>query len=58
MAATERRDVGALLAQTREALNVFEAHLNTFSEVLDELEAETARQKVQKPEPRRRKGWL
>lgn len=55
MAATERRDVGALLAQTREALNVFEAHLNTFSEVLDELEAETARQKA---EPRRRKGWL
>lgn len=55
MAATERRDVGALLAETRRALDVFEGHLNDFSSVLEELEAETARQRG---EPRRRKGWL
>jgi hypothetical protein len=55
MAATGRRDVAVLLAETRQALDVFEEHLNKFSSVLDELEAETARQKA---EPRRRKGWL
>jgi hypothetical protein len=45
MAATERRDVAALLAETRQALDVFEDHLNKFSSVLDELEEETARQR-------------
>lgn len=55
MAATERRDVSVLLAETRQALDVFEEHLNKFSTVLDELEAETARQRG---EPGRRKGWL
>ncbi len=54
MAATERRDVGVLLSETRHALDIFESHLNKFSEVLEELEAETARQRN---EPRRRKGW-
>ncbi|MEU2106508.1 hypothetical protein [Nocardia sp. NPDC019255] len=55
MAATERRDVAALLAETRQALNVFEDHLNEFSSALDELEAETARQRS---EPGRRRRWL
>lgn len=53
--AAGRRDVAVLLAETREALDVFEGRLNEFSEVLDELEAETARQRT---EPGRRKGWL
>lgn len=55
MAATGRRDLGVLLAETRSALDIFEHHLNEFSEVLTELEAETARQRR---EPERRKGWL
>jgi hypothetical protein len=55
MMATERRDVGLLLAETRRALDVFEERLDDFSSVLDELEAETARQRN---EPGRRKGWL
>lgn len=54
MAATGRRDLGVLLAQTREALDTFEGYLNEFSDVLSELEAETARQRR---EPARRKGW-
>lgn len=51
----ERRDVAVLLAETRQALDKFEEHLNEFSEVLDELVAETARQRT---ESGRRKGWL
>jgi hypothetical protein len=54
MMAAERRDVGALLAETRLALDIFEAHLNDFSTALDELEAESARQRA---EPGRRR-WL
>lgn len=55
MAATGRRDVGQLLAETRRALDKFEEHLDEFSGVLAELEAEAARRRV---EPQRRKGWL
>lgn len=55
MAADGRRDLGTLLAETRRALDVFEGHLDEFSSVLEELEAETARQRT---EPVRRKGWL
>jgi hypothetical protein len=55
MAATERRDVRVLLAETRSALDIFEEHLNKFSTVLEELEAETARQRG---ETGRRRGWL
>lgn len=53
MAAAERRDVRAIIAETRQALDVFEGRLNEFSDVLDELEAETRRQKTEQ-----RKGWL
>lgn len=55
MMATERRDVAVLLAETREALDVFERHLDIFSNALDELEAETARQRDGQPQ---RKGRL
>ena len=55
MAATGRRDVGTLLAETRAALDVFEQHLDEFATVVDELEAEATRQRV---EPQRRKRWL
>lgn len=55
MMATGRRDVGVLLAETRRALDVFEEHLDVFSSALDELEAETARQREERP---RRRGWL
>jgi len=55
VAAAGRRDLGTLFAETRDALNIFEAHLNEFASVLDELEAETLRQRA---EPVKRKGWL
>jgi len=54
MAATERRDVRVIIAETRRALDVFEGRLTEFGSVLDELEAETARQWSERP---RRKGW-
>lgn len=54
MAATERRDVRLIIAETRTALDVFEERLNEFSSVLDELEAETRRQSSERP---KRKGW-
>lgn len=52
MASAERRDVRIVIAETREALNDFEARLNEFSNALDDLEAETQRQR----DDRRR--WL
>lgn len=55
MAAAERRDVRSVIAETRLALDHFEERLSEFSSVLDELEAETKRQRT---EPVRRKGWL
>lgn len=54
MAAIERRDVGLVIAETRLALDEFEGRLNEFARVLDDLEAETQRQKAERP---RRKGW-
>jgi hypothetical protein len=57
MAATGRRDVGVLLAETRQALDIFEEHLDRFSSVLDELEAETARQRGEQGK-RKGHGWL
>lgn len=52
MAATERRPVRVIIAETRSALDNFEERLNEFTEVLDELEAEMRLQ------VNRRKGWL
>lgn len=54
---TERRDVRLVIAETRQALDVFEGLLGEFGGVLDELEAETKRQR-QRDERGRRKGWL
>jgi hypothetical protein len=51
MAAADRRDMRAIIAETRNALDLFEERLNEFSTVLDELEAEARRQTEQK-------GWL
>lgn len=55
MAATERRDVRVIIAETRQVLDMFEERLNEFSGVLDDLEAETQKQLGERP---RRKGWL
>lgn len=51
MAATERRDVRMVIADTRRVLDAFERQLDEFSAVLDELEAET---KLQRDRPKRR----
>lgn len=54
MSATDdRRDVMTVVAQTRAALDVFEARLDEFSAVLDELEAEARHQRAES-----KKGWL
>lgn len=53
MMTAERRDVRLIIAETKQALDIFEERLNEFSGVLDELEAETQRQRAE-----RRKGWL
>ncbi|MFC9436924.1 hypothetical protein [Nocardia sp. NPDC057030] len=53
--AAERRDVRIVIAETRQALDEFEARLNEFSTALDDLEAETQRQRRGDPH---RKGWM
>ena len=53
--ATERRPVGAVLADTRRALDVFERHLSEFSSVVEEIEEEVERHRG---EAGKRKGWL
>lgn len=50
MTADGRRDMRAIIAETRTVLDLFEERLNEFSSALDELEAEARRQTE-------RKGW-
>lgn len=52
MATAGRRDIQAVIEETRQALDMFESRLDEFATVLTELEEETRRQRAE-----RRKGW-
>lgn len=53
MATADRRDMHDIIADTRSALDLFEARITEFSVALDELEEETRKQSTD-----RRRGWL